>query len=347
MRQRINWYIFIGIIIAFTAVLWLVRIDNEEKIRETLVTDWHKYYVMREHNLAYVNATPKKKYQKVLSEGQGYGMEIAAMNPNGDKATFDRLYRYYLDNREMGSELMSWRQIKRDGKWHYDNNSATDGDVFIAYSLILAARRWHDETYRHQAVKLINDIMAKEVNHETNCLTVGNWADQDSKYYYLLRTSDCLPKELTAFYQVTKDERWLLIRKTILKRLRQLSNQSKSGLIPDFAWVSSTGVKAVKGKVVNSKYDGDYTANACRIPMNLVAVEDRDAKYISRRLLKFFSEQNTVTAGYTMASKALNDYQSRAFSAPIFLAASDYRNQGFDSLFSSQKYVFIAKTDRN
>ncbi|CCI86760.1 glycosyl hydrolase family 8 [Lactobacillus gigeriorum] len=115
MRQRINWYIFIGIIIAFTAVLWLVRIDNEEKIRETLVTDWHKYYVMREHNLAYVNATPKKKYQKVLSEGQGYGMEIAAMNPNGDKATFDRLYRYYLDNREMGSELMSWRQIKRDG----------------------------------------------------------------------------------------------------------------------------------------------------------------------------------------------------------------------------------------
>lgn len=174
MRQRINWYIFIGIIIAFTAVLWLVRIDNEEKIRETLVTDWHKYYVMREHNLAYVNATPKKKYQKVLSEGQGYGMEIAAMNPNGDKATFDRLYRYYLDNREMGSELMSWRQIKRDGKWHYDNNSATDGDVFIAYSLILAARRWHDETYRHQAVKLINDIMAKEVNNETNCLTVGN-----------------------------------------------------------------------------------------------------------------------------------------------------------------------------
>lgn len=70
---------------------------------------------MREHNLAYVNATPKKKYQKVLSEGQGYEMEIAAMNPNGDKATFDRLYRYYLDNREMGSELMSWRQIKRDG----------------------------------------------------------------------------------------------------------------------------------------------------------------------------------------------------------------------------------------
>lgn len=101
--------------------------------------------------------------------------------------------------------------------------------------MILAARRWHDETYRHQAVKLINDIMAKKVNNETNCLTVGNWSDQDSKYYYLLRTSDCLPKELLAFYQVTKDERWLLIRKTMLERLRQLSNQSKSGLIPDFA----------------------------------------------------------------------------------------------------------------
>ena len=31
--------------------------------------------------------------------------------------------------------------------------------------------------------------------------------------------------------------------------------------------------------------------------MNLAGVKDRDAKYISRRLLKFFSEQNTVTAG--------------------------------------------------
>ena len=342
MKRRYYWFIFVGILLAFTTTLILVRIDNENKIRQDIVASWQKDYVKQEQNTAYIDTTPQKAKQTVLSEAQGYGMEIAAMNPHGSKARFERLYQYYLANREMGSQLMSWRQVKQDG-WHLDHNSATDGDVFIAYSLILAARRWHDSSYHKQAVKLINEIMAKEVNPETSCLTVGNWADQESKYYYLFRTSDCLPKELEAFYQVTGDKRWLVVRKTMLKRLKQLSAQSKSGLVPDFAWVSKTGVKAVKGKVVSSKYDGDYAANACRVPMNLAGVNDLDARYVCKRMLKFFSKQSTVTAGYSLKGEALNHYQARWFSAPIFLMASSYRNQGFDNLFSSQKYVLLQK----
>lgn len=341
--RKYNWFIFVGILVAFTATLLLVRADNENKIRANLVADWQKFYVKKEQEVAYIDTTPHKSKHMALSEAQGYGMEIAAMNPHGKKADFDHLYRYYLANRETGSQLMSWKQVKDGQNWHYDKNSATDGDVFIAYSLILAARRWHDASYRQQAVKLINDIMFYEVNHETNCLTVGNWANKDSKYYYLFRTSDCLPKELKAFYQVTGDKRWLVVRETMLKYLKELSAQSKSGLVPDFAWVSKNGVKAAKGKVVSSKYDGDYASNACRVPMNLAGVDDPDARYVCKRMLKFFSKQSTVTAGYSLKGEALNHYQSRAFSAPIFLMASSYRNQGFDNLFSSQKYVLLQK----
>ena len=59
-----------------------------------------------------------------------------------------------------------------------------------------------------------------------------------------------------------------------------------------------------------------------------------------KRMMKFFSKQNTITAGYTLKGKALNNYQSPSFSTPIFDAVTFNRNQGFDNLFMSQQYIF-------
>lgn len=112
LMKKYNWFIFVGILVAFTATLLLVRADNENKIRANLVADWQKFYVKKEQEVAYIDTTPHKSKHMALSEAQGYGMEIAAMNPHGKKADFDHLYRYYLANRETGSQLMSWKQVK-------------------------------------------------------------------------------------------------------------------------------------------------------------------------------------------------------------------------------------------
>lgn len=133
----------------------------------------------------------------------------------------------------------------------------------------------------------------------------------------------------------------------MLKRLNQLSHQYKSGLVPDFAWLSADNAKPVKGKVTADKYDGDYYANACRVPMNLATSKDKLAKNTLHRLLKFFSNQDTVTAGYTLKGKALNAYQSASFSAPIYIAVNENRNQGYDNLFDSQQYIFAKKLPKN
>lgn len=83
------------------------------------------------------------------------------------------------------------------------------------------------------------------------------------------------------------------------------------------------------------------------MPMDLAFSKDKLAKNTVHRLLKFFSKQNTITAGYTLKGKPVNNYQSASFSAPIYIAVNENRNQGYDNLFDSQQYIFAKKLPKN
>ena len=268
-----------------------------------------------------------------------------------EKEYFDQLNNFYLKHRETINKdkiaLMSWRAVENNGHWTINKNSATDGDLFIAQALLLASKQWHDDKYQKEAHAILQDILRYEYNPDTETLTVGDWADSKSKYYNLMRTSDVMPEFFDNFYQETDDKRWLVIKNTMLKRLNQLSHQNKTGLVPDFAWVSKNDAKPVKPKTISTENDGYYSANACRVPMMLAGCNDRSAQNTLKRMLKFFSKQNTITAGYTLKGKPLNKYQSASFSAPIFDAVSFNRNEGYDDLFMSQQYIFTRHLPRN
>lgn len=287
MKKRWMLLGFLLVTIAFTGIMIYIRADNNSAVRNFFLHSWHKNYVVEEKNLAYINTTPKQEQVTVLSEGQGYGMFIAAHDPSVKESNFAKLVQYYLKHRDRNTQLMAWRQTKKNGKWSSERNSATDGDLFIAKALFLAAKRWKNPAYQRQGQKLIADILRYEYNPTTHALTVGNWADSKSKYYNLMRTSDVLPTMFDQFYRESNDSRWLLIKKTMLKRLNQLSHQHKSGLVPDFAWLTS-----------------------------------KDAK-------------------------PGNNYQSASFSAPIYIAVNENRNQGYDNLFASQQYIFAKKLPKN
>ncbi|MCH4003691.1 MAG: glycosyl hydrolase family 8 [Lactobacillus crispatus] len=344
-----KWFLFWLTVVAviFTSIMCYIRLNNNSAIRGSFLHSWRKNYVVEKTDVAYVNTTPEKDEATVLSEGQGYGMFIATIDPTTKEKAFAKLERYYLAHRDRKTQLMAWKQTEKDGKWTNEHNSATDGDLFIAQALFLAAKRWKKPKYQKQGRRLIADILRYEYNPATHALTVGNWANSKSKYYNLLRTSDVLPTMFDKFYQESDDSRWLVIKKSMLKRLNQLSHQHKSGLVPDFAWLTTKNAKPVKGKITASEYDGDYYANACRVPMNLATSKEKLAKNTLHRLLKFFSKQNTVTAGYTLKGKPLNNYQSASFSAPIYIAVNENRNQGYDNLFDSQQYIFAKKLPKN
>lgn len=351
--SKFTWFLVAIVAIIYTATLIVVRIENPHRLQAESYQNWRKTYIIRQSaNRAFLNTSNQRQNPVALSEGQGYGLYItAAAGQRGwaNSRDFDQLLNYYLahrdhvgDHHQIPTYLMQWRQYRKNGRWVSNINSATDGDLFIAMALHQAAQVWPSRAnyYRKLEHHLTNDILAYEYNPQTKSLTVGDWATSKSKYYRLMRTSDVAPTFFDTFYQSSHDRRWRTVKNGMLDHLADLSAQHRTGLVPDFAWVTADNAKPVKPWTVASKNDGNYSANACRVPMMLATSKDPRAQRTLNRMMKFFSRRSHVTAGYTLAGKQLNHYQSNSFSAPIFIAVSHNRNHGYDNLFSSQKFIF-------
>lgn len=351
-KVHLMWGLAGLIALIYISTFFVVRFKNPEEIQYKDYQSWRSAYLIHKGKQAFVNTSNNPKHPVALSEAQGYGLQIIARAGAKGWASeheFNELLNYYLTHRDRVGEhkktqtfLMQWRQTKRHGKWVSDSNSATDGDLYIAGALSRAAQVWpkHKHYYLSLERKLADDILKYEYNSHTGTLTVGDWADKRSPYYTLMRTSDVMPNSFDRLYHDTNDHRWLAVKDKMLDRLVNLSDQHKTGLVPDFAWVTKKSARPVKAKTVASVNDGNYSANACRVPMMLARSNDPRAKQVLKKMLRFFRNQYYVTAGYTLNGHRLNRYQSASFSAPIFYAVNFNRGRGFDNLFSSQKFIF-------
>ncbi|WP_462322749.1 glycosyl hydrolase family 8 [Halochromatium sp.] len=96
------------------------------------------------------------------SEGQGFGMRLAFhYNQREDFARIWHWTRTHLYVR--GDHLAAWRWRPDATPPIDDQNNATDGDLFIAWSLALAGRCWDEPDYTESARRIADDIRAKLV----------------------------------------------------------------------------------------------------------------------------------------------------------------------------------------
>jgi endoglucanase len=80
------------------------------------------------------------------SEGQGFGLAMALWA--GDRPAFDSILRWTETTLARDDvALFSWRYDPRNAVPVADRNNATDADIFIAWALAGAARRWGDPRY--------------------------------------------------------------------------------------------------------------------------------------------------------------------------------------------------------
>lgn len=99
------------------------------------------------------------------SEGQAYALFFALVA--NDRPTFERLLewtRANLADGDFSSRLMAWKWGRRtDGSWGVmDRNAASDADLWLAYVLFQAARRWRDKSMRAMA-ELMQARIEKEL----------------------------------------------------------------------------------------------------------------------------------------------------------------------------------------
>ena len=345
IKHRLKYFIFILLLGAFVSLFFYLRMNKPKQLQETAYQVWSTNYVKNLEETSYILTEDSSEGAVTLSEAQGYGMLIAARAGQkglGSQEDFDRLYQYYLNNRLPDSELMSWKQvIKSDGTSESFEHNATDGDLYIAYALMEAAKVWPSEAeaYQTQAKAILADILAHNYNAELTILTVGDWAIEDSNFHNLMRTSDVMPQQFEEFYQLTGDENWLQLKDSMLDKLLLISQQYQTGLVPDFIWVDQDSVRAVEPNTVSTEYDGTYSYNACRVPYHLAQSQDEKSQAVLDKMLAFFMKTNRIAAGYELNGQEVQTYQAASFLAPIFYAAQ--QTKGYDKLIQQNKFIFM------
>jgi len=141
--------------------------------------DWWKSFYVKESNGNTDGGGYYVKYivqyngkNKTVSEAHGYGMIIFALMAGHDvdaKKYYDGMYNIYDKHRStINDNLMSWI-LPDDEDIKNDDDCASDGDMDIAYSLLLAHKQWGSDgtiNYLSEAKRMITDGIKKSDNEQ-------------------------------------------------------------------------------------------------------------------------------------------------------------------------------------
>ncbi|WP_338792162.1 glycosyl hydrolase family 8 [Bernardetia sp. MNP-M8] len=277
---------------------------------------------------------------KGTSEGHGWGMLITVLMAGHDsnaKTYYDGLYNYFDQHRStINNELMSWMVENSENG---GENSATDGDFDIAYSLILAHYQWGSDgqiNYRQEAIDMINKgLKLGSMNTQSKRVMLGDW-DTNA---YTTRSSDWMTAQMRAYGQITGDSFWtesIDVAYNIMSQIRQ-NYSPNTGLMPDFV-IGSTPQPATPN-FLEADTDDDYSWNACRFPWR-VAMDyghygNIDSKTTVNKIVNWAksttnNNPSQYKAGYTLSGTPLFSYTSKAFTAPLIVASTvDISHQAF------------------
>lgn len=273
-----------------------------------------------------------------VSEGQGYGMVIVAYMAGFDakaKEYFDGMFQWFKANPStINPKLMNWRQAK--GCVSNGISAATDGDLDIAYALLLAHTQWGSTgkiNYLGEAINLINAIKASETNAKTNTLLLGDWAN-DPTSNDDTRPSDFMYDHFESFNAFTKDKTWNAINTSCFNIIKTMQKKfsPETGLIPDFVEDVDSIPRPVGDYFLETANDDAYFYNSCRVPWHLgtsyLINGDSRAKTASDKINKWFRKHtnndiNNIEAGYELNGNSIegNQYKSLLFLAPLAVSA--------------------------
>jgi endo-1,4-beta-D-glucanase Y len=129
---------------------------------DPLAAEWAKY---RDRFVA-DDGRVRDTGNNAVSHTEGQGSTMLFAEAFGDRATFDRVWHWTADKlRQPDSALFAWRWDPSNAEHPVgDTNNASDGDILIAWSLSLAAQRWHDRDYRVEAHRILGAIRDKLVD---------------------------------------------------------------------------------------------------------------------------------------------------------------------------------------
>ncbi len=264
------------------------------------------------------------------------------------QSTFDDMYRYYdahhseYDLSSFGfptNLLMAWHQNDQCTNT-LDACDATDGDVDIAYALLLADAQWGsngDIDYKTRALAIIDQLMDALIEGSAatgpSYITIGDCILGDAAWQKRTRPSDFILAEFRAFRAASGDARWDTSITAMLDISASLqTNHSSSGLLPDFVDKANTAPEPAAPNIIESAHDGQWYANSCRTPWRIgqeaVFFNTAASKAVVSKMTTFMRSETSddpkkICSGYDLDGTPLDacDWHSLEYVAPFAVAA--------------------------
>ncbi|HEX2957313.1 MAG TPA: glycosyl hydrolase family 8 [Chitinispirillaceae bacterium] len=282
-------------------------------IPKTLDADWLKSEYSRWKSESLITCNDSTEYVKTDTGGKveavGFGMLIFAyMN---EKTHFDGLYNFYKKNCcSNAGDMMGWI-----GTCSGSNIcSASDGDVDVAFSLIIASWQWPDGGYVEKAKDVIKNLKkvvtpcgnVLALHMGINGTTVYNGCNEVDISYYN-------PAAFREFAKVTGDSSW-----------NQLAEDTYTIL---YAGANATTGLVTDRQSVSGSPNGMYAYDACRTPWRICLDYLWNGNEKARAWCKKVSDwaysvgPDKITDGYQPSGASNNGYHNMAFTGGFAVAA--------------------------
>lgn len=238
------------------------------------------------------------------SEGQGIGLILAASA--NDQASFERIWGWthqHLQQRQ--DALFSWRWEPLTQRVN-DENNASDGDMLIAWGLLMGAERFRQPQWRIEAKKILVDVRQKlfRIKEYQVVILPGNQGFELPNGQ-VLNLSYWLFPAFASFERADPAPEWKQLQDTGLAYLDR-AHFGRWGLPPDWLFDNGKTLTLAPGHTVNSGYD------AIRIPLYLkwagLATPERMKPFVD--FWRYFDGAQFVPAWTNLQNDSIDSYNA-------------------------------------
>lgn len=238
------------------------------------------------------------------SEGQSYMLLRSVII--GDKEIFNLVYQWTKNNLQRDDKLFAWLWGKNsNGEYKIlDENSASDADVDIAFTLILAYEKWGDLKYMEEAIPVINSIWNNETKRINSHLILMPGVEQTSSDKIEINPSYFSPYAFRYFQKYDDTHDWTCLIDSSYYYLDKVMNKTETGLPPNWFLIEN---EATGGQIVFENSErSDFSYDAIRV---FIRVYLDYARTGEKRALPILEKSKFFIAKWNESKKFYTNYQ--------------------------------------
>jgi endoglucanase len=310
--------ILVCALLVLCILLGLTLFQNSTKDSKVIDTLWANYktqYIDKDSG----RAIDEQSSGITTSEGQSYSMLQAVIL--GDKRTFENSWKWTKNNLgRLEDNLFSWKWGKRTDSSYgvlYDvggENVAFDADIDIAYSLILASKKWNNKVYLDESKLIIKDIWSKGVvisNSGRLILASNDLEKKLNKNAIVVNPSYFSAYAFHAFAKITPELEWDRLADDcyfLLGKIHdtKLMSDKPTVLPPDWVTINKDNLSITNTEGKNNRFGYDAVRIPWRVALDYDLYRSPQAIAYLRRLWFLGQELQNKGIIYTVYDVAGN-----------------------------------------